>query len=76
MLAVSGNFGEGSETTKHAHVTWFGSNTSSIMPVNELQHFVANFKRRHKKAKRGCYRKAVRQAQDMLQIMGEEYMPL
>lgn len=73
VLAVSGNFGEGSETTKHAHVTWFGSNTSSIMPVNELQHFIANFKRRHKKSKRGCYRKAVRQAQDMLQIMGEEF---
>jgi hypothetical protein len=72
VLAVSGNFGEGSETTNHAHVTWFGSNTSSIMPVNELQHFVANFSRRHKKAKRGGYRKAVKQAQDMLQIMGED----
>lgn len=71
VLAVSGNIGEGNEVTQHAHVTWFGSNTSSIMPVNELQHFLANFSRRFKKAKKGCYRKAVKQAQDMLQIMEE-----
>lgn len=71
VLAVSGNIGEGDDIIQHAHVTWFGSNTSSIMPVNELQHFLANFKRRYKKAKKGCYRKAVKQAQEMLQIMGE-----
>jgi len=71
VLAVSGNIDEGNEVTQHAHVTWFGSNTSSIMPVNELQHFLANFKRRFKKGKKGCYRKAVKQAQDMLQVMGE-----
>ncbi|EDO32351.1 predicted protein [Nematostella vectensis] len=52
-----------------AHVTWFGSNTSSEMPVQELQDFEPNFRRRYKKDKKGCYRRAVRQAQETLTIM-------
>lgn len=54
---------------RDAHVSWFGSNTSSIMRVHGLQLFLPNFAKRHKRNKKGFYRVAVREAQEALQAM-------
>ncbi|XP_076040497.1 uncharacterized protein LOC143024917 isoform X2 [Oratosquilla oratoria] len=47
---------------QQAHVSWFGSSTSSMMQADALQPFLEMFKIRHNKKKRGPYREAVRQA--------------
>lgn len=55
---------EGSGDTKwqQAHVSWYGSSTSSLMPANTLQPFLQMFKTRYNKRKRGPYREAIKQA--------------
>ncbi|KAK4310712.1 hypothetical protein Pmani_017741 [Petrolisthes manimaculis] len=55
---------EGSRDTKwqQAHVSWYGSSTSSMMPASTLQPFLKMFKMRYNKRKRGPYREAIKQA--------------
>lgn len=71
VLAISGIRNEESNNPwdRDAHVSWFGSNTSSIMRIHSLQLFLPNFAKRHKRHKKGFYRVAVRQAQEALQAM-------
>lgn len=71
VLAIGGIRNEESNNPwdRDAHVSWFGSNTSSIMRVHGLQLFLPNFAKRHKRNKKGFYRVAVRQAQEALQAM-------
>lgn len=74
VLAISGIRNEDSKNpwNRDAHVSWFGSNTSSIMPLHSLQLFLPNFAKRHKKRKKGFYRIAVREAQAALKLMADE----
>ena len=69
VLAISGMRNEESKNPwdRDAHVAWFGSNTSSIMHLHALQLFMPNFAKRHKRHKKGCYKVAVREAQEALQ---------
>lgn len=71
VLAISAIRNEDSRNPwdRDAHVSWFGSNTSSIMRLHGLQLFLPNFSRRHKRRKKGFYRVAVRQAQEAAQAM-------
>lgn len=71
VLAVSGIRNEETNNPwdRDAHVSWYGSNTSSIMHLHALQLFLPNFAKRHKRNKKGFYRVAVRQAQEALQAM-------
>ena len=71
VLAISGIRNEESNNPwdRDAHVSWFGSNTSSIMHIHSLQLFLPNFAKRHKKQKKGYYRVAVRQAQEALMAL-------
>lgn len=71
VLAISGIRNEESNNPwdRDAHVSWFGSNTSSIMRVHGLQLFLPNFAKRHKRNKKGFYRVAVREAQEALEAM-------
>ncbi|KAJ7336497.1 chromatin binding [Desmophyllum pertusum] len=70
VLAISGirNEESSNQLDRDAHVSWFGSNTSSIMRVHGLQLFLPYFDKRHKRHKKGYYRLAVRQAQEALQV--------
>ena len=74
VLAISGIRNEDSKNpwNRDAHVSWFGSNTSSIMPLHSLQLFLPNFVKRHKKRKKGFYRIAVREAQAALKLMDDD----
>lgn len=74
VLAISGIRNEDSKNpwNRDAHVSWFGSNTSSIMPLHSLQLFLPNFAKRHKKRKKGFYRIAVREAQAALKLMADD----
>lgn len=45
-----------------AHVAWYGSKTSSLMPCDQLSPFLENFKIRYNKKKRGPYKEAIKQA--------------
>ncbi|ERL86878.1 hypothetical protein D910_04281 [Dendroctonus ponderosae] len=45
-----------------AHVTWYGSSTSSLMQCDQLSHFLDNFKVRYNKKKKGPYKEAIKQA--------------
>lgn len=71
VLAISGirNKDTDNPWDRDAHVSWYGSNTSSIMHLHALQLFLPNFAKRHKRNKKGFYRVAVRQAQEALQAM-------
>ena len=71
VLAISGIRNEETNNPwdRDAHVSWYGSNTSSIMHLHALQLFLPNFEKRHKRDKKGFYRVAVRQAQEALQAM-------
>ena len=71
VLAISGIRNEETNNPwdRDAHVSWYGSNTSSIMHLHALQLFLPNFAKRHKRNKKGFYRVAVRQAQEALQAM-------
>ena len=71
VLAISGirNKDTNNPWDRDAHVSWYGSNTSSIMHLHALQLFLPNFAKRHKRNKKGFYRIAVRQAQEALQAM-------
>ena len=71
VLAISGIRNEETNNPwdRDAHVSWYGSNTSSIMHLHALQLFLPNFMKRHKRNKKGFYRVAVRQAQEALQAM-------
>ena len=71
VLAISGirNQETNNPWDRDAHVSWYGSNTSSIMHLHALQLFLPNFAKRHKRNKKGFYRVAVRQAQEALQAM-------
>ncbi|XP_065352967.1 PWWP domain-containing protein 2B-like isoform X1 [Cloeon dipterum] len=48
--------------SSHAHVSWYGSHTSSKMPCDQLNPFIESFKVRYNKKKRGPYKEAIRQA--------------
>ncbi|XP_063840297.1 uncharacterized protein LOC135089040 [Scylla paramamosain] len=52
----------GDAQCQQAHVSWYGSSTSSLMPANTLQPFLQMFKMRYNKKKRGPYREAIKQA--------------
>ncbi|XP_050691731.1 uncharacterized protein LOC126983201 [Eriocheir sinensis] len=54
--------GNGDVRCQQAHVSWYGSSTSSLMPANTLQPFLQMFKMRYNKRKRGPYREAIKQA--------------
>ena len=71
VLAISSIRNEETDNPldRDAHVSWYGSNTSSITHLHALQLFLPNFAKRHKKNKKGFYRVAVRQAQEALQAM-------
>lgn len=71
VLAISGIRCEDSTNPwdRDAHVSWFGSNTSSIIRLHFLQLFAPNFSKRHKRRKKGCYRLAVKQAKEAVQAL-------
>ncbi|BES98917.1 Hypothetical proteinypothetical proteinP domain [Nesidiocoris tenuis] len=47
----------------HAHVSWYGSTTSSMMPCDQLSPFLQTFKVRYNKRKKSAgYKEAIRQA--------------
>ncbi|XP_021184695.2 PWWP domain-containing protein 2A isoform X1 [Helicoverpa armigera] len=48
--------------TSRAHVAWYASTTSSLMPCDSLSPFLEDFKIRFLKKKRGPYKEAVKQA--------------
>ncbi|XP_063621967.1 PWWP domain-containing protein 2A-like [Cydia splendana] len=48
--------------TARAHVAWFASTTSSLMPCDSLSPFLEDFKMRFNKKKRGAYKEAVKMA--------------
>ncbi|CAG4929087.1 unnamed protein product [Colias eurytheme] len=48
--------------TSRAHVAWFASTTSSLMPCDSLCPFLEDYKVRFNKKKRGPYKEAVKQA--------------
>ncbi|XP_059053022.1 PWWP domain-containing protein 2A-like [Achroia grisella] len=49
-------------TTSKAHVAWYASTTSSLMPCDSLSPFLEDYKIRFNKKKRGPYKDAVKQA--------------
>ncbi|XP_049872745.1 PWWP domain-containing protein 2A-like [Pectinophora gossypiella] len=48
--------------TSRAHVAWYASTTSSLMPCDSLSPFLEDYKVRFNKKKRGAYKEAVKQA--------------
>ncbi|CAH2255390.1 jg15424 [Pararge aegeria aegeria] len=48
--------------TSRAHVAWYASTTSSLMPCDSLSPFLEDYKMRFNKKKRGPYKEAVKQA--------------
>ncbi|XP_075974987.1 uncharacterized protein LOC142975800 [Anticarsia gemmatalis] len=48
--------------TSRAHVSWYASTTSSLMPCDSLSPFLEDYKVRFNKKKRGAYKEAVKQA--------------
>ncbi|XP_034829057.1 PWWP domain-containing protein 2A-like [Maniola hyperantus] len=48
--------------TSRAHVAWYASTTSSLMPCDSLSPFLEDYKIRFNKKKRGPYKEAVKQA--------------
>ena len=53
-------------------VAWYGSTTTSEISCSFLMTFEENFKQLFKKQKSGAYRRAVREAQEDLQIMSAD----
>ncbi|GJQ86224.1 hypothetical protein Trydic_g8925 [Trypoxylus dichotomus] len=45
-----------------AHVSWYGSPTSSLIQCDQLSPYLENFKTRYNKKKRGAYKEAIKQA--------------
>lgn len=45
-----------------AHVSWYGSSTSSLMQCDQLSPYLEHFKIRYNKKKRGPYKEAIKQA--------------
>ncbi|XP_063235642.1 PWWP domain-containing protein 2A-like [Bacillus rossius redtenbacheri] len=63
VLSVSvSHADDGSPLEPQAHVAWYGSSTSSLMPCDQLSPFLETFKTRYNKKKRGPYKEAIRQA--------------
>lgn len=58
----------GAMSNQQAHVSWFGSSTSSYMPCNQLTPFLDDFKIRFNKKKRGPYKEAIKQAMNEAQL--------
>lgn len=58
----------GAVLNQQAHVSWFGSSTSSYMPCNQLTPFLDDFKIRFNKKKRGPYKEAIKQAMHEAQL--------
>lgn len=58
----------GAMLNQQAHVSWFGSSTSSYMPCNQLTPFLDDFKIRFNKKKRGPYKEAIKQALSEAQL--------
>ncbi|CAH2084990.1 unnamed protein product [Euphydryas editha] len=48
--------------TARAHVAWYASTTSSLIPCDSLSPFLEDYKIRFNKKKRGPYKEAVKQA--------------
>lgn len=66
VLSISDS-GCSTDTTTEAHVSWFGSSTSSMMPCNQLCPFLDFFKLRfNKKKKSSSYKEAIRQATEAI----------
>ena len=59
-------------------VAWYGSTTTSDISCSFLVTFQEHFKQLFKKQKQGAYRRAVREAQQDLQVMsvGEQVLPV
>ncbi|KAG6447893.1 hypothetical protein O3G_MSEX005238 [Manduca sexta] len=49
-------------SSSSAHVAWYASTTSSLMPCDSLSPFLEDYKIRFNKKKRGPYKEAVKQA--------------
>ncbi|XP_041980194.1 PWWP domain-containing protein 2A-like [Aricia agestis] len=49
-------------SASRAHVAWYASTTSSLMPCDSLSPFLEDYKIRFNKKKRGPYKEAVKQA--------------
>ncbi|CAG9787927.1 unnamed protein product [Diatraea saccharalis] len=49
-------------STSRAHIAWFASTTTSLMPCDSLSPFLEDYKIRFNKKKRGIYIEAVKQA--------------
>ncbi|KAL4707579.1 hypothetical protein ACJJTC_001624 [Scirpophaga incertulas] len=49
-------------SSSRAHVAWYASTTSSLMPCDSLSPFLEDYKVRFNKKKRGPYKEAVKQA--------------
>ncbi|GIY90432.1 PWWP domain-containing protein 2B [Caerostris darwini] len=62
VIALSVQRDNGALQNQQAHVSWFGSSTSSYMPCNQLTPFLDDFKVRFNKKKRGPYKEAIKQA--------------
>ncbi|UYV79197.1 PWWP2A [Cordylochernes scorpioides] len=62
VLALTECQRDNSSLSQQAHVSWFGSTTSSYMPCSRLVSFLDEFKVRYNRKKRGSYREAIRQA--------------
>ncbi|XP_013166346.1 PREDICTED: PWWP domain-containing protein 2A-like [Papilio xuthus] len=48
--------------TSRAHVSWFASSSSSLMPFDSLCPFLEDYKIRFNKKKKGAYKEAVKEA--------------
>ncbi|CAL8362211.1 unnamed protein product [Lota lota] len=60
VLALSG--GARREEEEEARVAWFGSPTTSFLPVSQLAPFLESFQSRFDRKRRGPYRRAVTEA--------------
>ncbi|KAF5295982.1 hypothetical protein FQA39_LY12754 [Lamprigera yunnana] len=45
-----------------AHISWYGSSTSSLIQCDQLSPYLKNLKIRYNKRKKGAYKEAIRQA--------------
>uniref|UniRef100_A0A8D8YNG4 PWWP domain-containing protein 2B n=2 Tax=Cacopsylla melanoneura TaxID=428564 RepID=A0A8D8YNG4_9HEMI len=65
------------DTPTEAHVSWFGSSTSSMMPCNQLCPFLDFFKLRfNKRKKSSCYKEAIRQATQATKKVPKDVMAM
>nr|XP_022899860.1 PWWP domain-containing protein 2A-like [Onthophagus taurus] len=58
ILAIT----NGDNKCAQAHVSWYGSSTSSLIKCDQLSPYLENFKVRYNKKKKGPYKEAIKQA--------------